>query len=52
MKIKVKTGAKITNECCNCGLQHIWLFKVIRGKTPKDDIMEMNIFEELLSKRK
>lgn len=52
MKVKIKTGAKITNECCGCGLQHIWLFKIIRGKTPRDDIVEMDIFQDEIIKEK
>ena len=29
--------------CCGCGLRHIYYFRVIRGKTPKDDRIEMTI---------
>lgn len=46
MKVKIKTGDKVTNECCDCNLQHIWIFKVVRGKSPQDDIIEMDIFPE------
>ena len=47
MKVKVKTGGKITTECCECGLLHIRTYKVIRGRTPQDDIVEVNIFREI-----
>jgi hypothetical protein len=43
---KFKTGDCITNECCDCGSRHLWLFKIIRGKTPQDDVVEMQIFLE------
>ncbi len=29
--------------CCDCGLRHIYFFRVIRGKTPKKDKIEMFI---------
>lgn len=44
MNKKFKTGDCITQECCECSLRHIWIFKVIRGKTPQDDEVEMEIY--------
>jgi hypothetical protein len=38
-----KTGDMVVNECCKCGLRHIWMFKVVRGKFPQDDKTEMVI---------
>lgn len=29
--------------CCGCGLRHLYHFKIIRGKTPKEDRIEMCI---------
>lgn len=29
--------------CCDCGLRHLYHFKIIRGKTPEDDRIEMII---------
>ncbi len=29
--------------CCDCELRHTYLFRVVRGKTPKDDKIEMYI---------
>jgi hypothetical protein len=46
MKKDFKTGDKVTNECCECGIRHLWLFKVKRGKSPQDDVVEMSIFQD------
>lgn len=27
--------------CCDCGLRHIYHFRVIRGKTPEEDKIEI-----------
>ena len=29
--------------CCDCGLRHLYFFRVIRGKTPNEDTVEMYI---------
>ncbi len=29
--------------CCDCGLRHTYFFRVVRGKTPKEDKVEMFI---------
>jgi len=29
--------------CCDCGLRHLYHFKIIRGKTPADDKVEFII---------
>lgn len=29
--------------CCNCNLRHIYFFRVIRGKKPEEDKIEMYI---------
>ncbi len=42
-----KNGSMITVKCCDCSLCHDWTFKVIRGKSPEDDVVEMGIFLNL-----
>jgi len=27
--------------CCTCGSRHVWHFHIERGKTPKDDYVEI-----------
>lgn len=46
MKITIKTGDKITNKCCQCGLEHIWLFKIVKGKASQDNAIEMIILPQ------
>jgi len=29
--------------CCDCGLRHLYHFRIIRGKTKQDDKIEMSI---------
>lgn len=28
--------------CCDCHLRHIWHFKILRGKTPDKDFIEIS----------
>ena len=37
------------NWCCDCGLRHIYFVRVVRGKTPKQDKVEMFICRDDLA---
>lgn len=43
-KHKYKTGDSVTTECCDCGLRHLWVFKVTRGKIKSEDVVEIDVF--------
>ncbi len=46
MSEEIKTGNQLIVECCDCGLQHIWTFEVVRGKFPQDDKIVFNVFRQ------
>lgn len=41
---KFKNGDIATVKCCKCGLLHNWTFKIVRGKFPDEDVVEMGIY--------
>lgn len=36
-----KSGGFTKMVCCDCGLVHLWVFEVIRGKMQADDIVKI-----------
>ena len=37
----IKNNGCIKISCCECGLTHLWTFKIKRGKTIEDDSVEI-----------
>jgi len=39
----VKNNGSLVVTCCKCALKHLWTYKIIRGKTPVDDVVELGV---------
>jgi len=41
-----KTGDISFHVCCDCNLRHVVKYRVIRGKKPKDDMIELEYIRD------
>ena len=46
---KFKTNDFFFQWCCDCMLRHVWVFKIIRGKKPEDDYVELQGTDDRLA---
>ena len=39
----VQTNGFMAQWCCGCDLRHMWHFRVVRNRRPKDDEIEISL---------